>query len=145
MKHKKVYNQFQINLIVFYAASILLVPMFIVIAYMFDLHLYTSTNYIVLIATIIALAFFAIGFTYLLTKREVTERKLKPSYYREFIILLACTTFGIVGFGIFYTYLGGSARYIPHVIIPLFIVTYSMETIMGHMFFNVDIIRNFRN
>jgi hypothetical protein len=116
--------------------------MFIVVAYMFDLHLYTSTNYIVLIASIIALGFFVIGIAYLLVRREQTERKLKPSYYREFIILLACTTFGIVGFGIFYTYLGGSARYIPHVIIPLFIVTYSVETVLGHRFFNVDIIRN---
>ncbi len=142
MKRKRVYNQFQINLIVFYAVSILLVPMFIVVAYMFDLHLYTSTNYIVLIASIIALGFFVIGIAYLLVRREQTERKLKPSYYREFIILLACTTFGIVGFGIFYTYLGGSARYIPHVIIPLFIVTYSVETVLGHRFFNVDIIRN---
>jgi len=142
MKRKRVYNQFQINLIVFYAISILLVPMFIVVAYMFDLHLYTSTNYIVLIASIIALAFFIFGIAYLLVRREQTERKLKPSYYREFIILLACTTFGIVGFGIFYTYLGGSARYIPHVIIPLFIVTYSVETVLGHRFFNVDIIRN---
>ena len=142
MKRKRVYNQFQINLIVFYAASILLVPMFIVVSYMFDLHLYTSTNYIILIASIIALVFYVLGMTYLLIRREETERKLKPSYYREFVILLACTTFGIIGFGIFYTYLGGSARYIPHVIIPLFIVTYSVETIMGHQFFNVDIIRN---
>lgn len=142
MKRKRVYNQFQINLIVFYATSILLVPMFIVVSYMLDLHLYTSANYIVLIASIIALVFFIIGFTSILVFRKNTERKLKPSYYREFVILLACTTFGIIGFGIFYTYLGGSPKYIPHVIIPLFIVTYSVETIMGHRFFNVDIIRN---
>ena len=142
MKRKRVYNQFQINLIVFYAASILLVPMFIVVSYMLDLHLYTSTNYIVLIASIIALVFFVIGFTSITVLKKKTERILKPSYYREFIILLACTTFGIVGFGIFYTYLGGQSIYIPHVIIPLFIVTYSVETIMGHRFFNVDIIRN---
>ena len=142
MKRKRVYNQFQINLIVFYAASILLVPIFIVVSYMLDLHLYTSTNYIVLIASIIAIGFFIIGFSSILALRKKTERKLKPSYYREFVILLACTTFGIIGFGIFYTYLGGKATYIPHVIIPLFIVTYSVETIMGHRFFNVDIIRN---
>ena len=141
MKHKRVYNQFQINLIVFYAAAEMLVPILIVVAYMFDLHLYTSTNYIVLIASIIALVFFVIGFVWILARREQTERKLKPSYYREFVILLALTTFGIIGVGIFYTYLGGSARYIPHVIIPLFIATFSVETIMGHRFFNVDIIK----
>jgi glucose uptake protein GlcU len=122
--------------------SFLLVPIFIVVAYMFDLHLYTSTNYIVLIAAIVALAFFAIGLTFILLRRERTERTLKPSYYREFIILLSFSTFGVVGFGIFYTYLGGSFRYVPHVLIPLSIVTFALDIVVGNKFFNVDIIRN---
>lgn len=142
MKRKRVYNQFQINLIVFYAVSLLMVPLFIVIAYLFDLHLLTSTNNIVLIASIMALTFFVIGLTVILLRRKKTERKLKPSYYKEYIILLIFSTFGVVGFGIFYTYLGGSFRYVLHVIIPSFIVIYGIDIILGNQFFNVDLNRN---
>ena len=107
---------------------------------MFDLHLYTSTNYIVLIATIIALVFFIIGLTTILITREQTERVLKPSYNRELIIVMVFSAFGIIGFGIFFTYLGGDFFYVPHVIIPLFIIVFSVVTFLGNKFFNVNII-----
>jgi len=139
---KKVYNLFQINLIVFYCVSFLLVPVFIVIAYLFDLHKYTSTNYIVLIASMIALIFFIIGLTYLLIRRDKLERVLKPSYRKEYFIIVIFSGLGILGFGIFYTYLGGSFFYVPHVVIPLFIVVYVLVTFLGNKFFNVKIIKN---
>ena len=140
MKHRRVYNLFQINLIVFYAVSFLLVPVFIVFAYMFNLHLYTSTNYIVLIATIVAMIFFVVGLLTILLTREKTERVLKPSYSREFIIVIVFSSFGVIGFGIFYTYLGGNFFYVPHVIIPLFITVFSVVIFLGNKFFKVDII-----
>ena len=140
-KRKKVYNRFQINLIVFYVVSFLLVPIFIVGAYMFDLHDYTSTNKIVLIAAIITLIFFVAGLTILLITRDKYERKLKPRYQREFMIVNVFTAFGIIGIGIFYTYLGGSFFYVPHVIIPFFIGAYSAVFYVGDRFFNVNLFR----
>ena len=139
---KKVYNLFQINLIVFYVVSFSLVPTFIVAAYLFDLHEYTSTNYIVLIATSIALIFFIVGLAYLLLRRDRLERVLKPSYRKELLVVVIFSAFAILGFGIFYTYLGGSFFYVPHVIIPLFIGVYALNMFLANKFFNVDFLRN---
>lgn len=139
---KKVYNLFQINLIVFYIVSFLLVPVFIVGAYLFDLHLYTSTEYIVLIATSIALIFFISGLPYLLIRRDKLERVLKPSYRKEFLVVVVFSTLGILGFGIFYTYLGGQFFYVPHVIIPAAIVVFILDIFLGNKFFNVAYIKH---
>ena len=141
MKRKRVYNRFQVNLIVFYAMSMLMVPIFIVVAYMFDLHEYTSTNKIVLIAATITLIFFVIGLTLLLLTRDKYERRLKPSYQREFMIVNGFSAFGIIGIGIFYTYLGGSFFYVPHVIIPLFIGVYTAVFYVGDRVFNVNLFK----
>jgi hypothetical protein len=142
MKRKKVYNQFQINLILFYAISVLIVPIFIVVAYLYDLHLYTSPNYIVLIASMVSISFFVAGLFFVLSRREKTERALKPSYTKEFSYLFVLSSFGVIGVGIFYTYLGGSFTYVPHVIIPLFIVVYGIDIFLGYRFFNVSIVRH---
>ena len=139
---KKVYNLFQINLIVFYILSFLLVPFFIVVAYLFDLHNYTSTQNIVLIASSISSIFFILGLTYLLIRRDKLERTLKPSYKKEFLVVVVFSAMGILGFGIFYTYLGGEFFYVPHVVIPIFICVYALVGFLGNKFFNVDFLRN---
>ena len=141
MNNKKVYNLFQIYLINFYAISFLMVPVFIVFAYLFDLHIYTSANYIVLIAASIALVFFFVGLTILLLRKERYERILKPSYRREYLLLIIVSGLGVLGFGIFYTYLGGRFFYVPHVIIPVFIVVYVLVAFLGNRFFNVNVDR----
>lgn len=141
MKRKKVYNLFQINLIVFFSMSFLIVPVMIVIAYIFDLHFYTSTNNIVLIADIIALIFFAVGLSLLLITRDKYERKLKPSYQKEFLTLMVFSALGIFGIGILYTYLGGIFFYVPHVIIPLFIGVYLLVFFVGDKYFNVNLFK----
>lgn len=139
---KKVYNLFQINLIVFYVMCFSLVPTFIVVAYLFDLHEFTSTNYIVLIATSLALGFFIVGIVYLLFRRDKLERVLKPSYKKELSLVIIFSAFGILGFGVFYTYLGGSFFYVPHVIIPLFIFVYAMVMLLANKYFNVNFFNN---
>ena len=141
MKRKKVYNLFQINLIVFFSMSFLIVPVMIVIAFIFDLHFYTSTNNIVLIADITALIFFTVGLTVLLITRDKYERKLKPSYQKEFLILMVFSAVGIFGIGILYTYLGGLFFYVPHVVIPLFIGVYLLVFFVGDKYFNVNLFK----
>lgn len=139
--NKRVYNLFQIYLINFYAISFLLVPVFVVFAYLFDLHKFTSTNYIVLIASTISLIFFIVGHVFLLIKREKLQRILKPSYKSEYLTLVVFSGLGVLGFGIFYTYLGGSFFYVPHVIIPVLIVMYVLVAFLGNRFFNINIER----
>lgn len=108
---------------------------------MFDLHDYTSTNKIVLIAGVITLIFYVVGLVILLVTRDKYERKLKPRYQREFMIINIFAAFGIIGIGIFYTYLGGSFFYVPHVIIPLFIGVYSSVFFVGDRIFNVALFK----
>lgn len=142
MKRKKVYNLFQINLMLFYWISILLVPVVIVFTYLFDLHLYTSINYIVLIATLVALLFFILGLTFLLITRDRYERILKPSYRHEFVVLNIVAALGILGIGIFYTYISESFFYFPHVVIPITIAFYTVILFVGNKFFNVNLFKN---
>ena len=65
MKRKKVYNLFQINLIISVNAAILSVPILIVIAYIFDLQTVISVANIFTIAAIISAIFIAIIVIYL--------------------------------------------------------------------------------
>lgn len=142
MKRKKVYNLFQIYLILFYTACVAIVPILLVVSYIFDLHLVTSENSIIFIADIIGIIFFISGTLILvLFRRDFLERKLKPSYQLEFALLIIITSFGILGINILYIYLGGPIENIPHIIIPLFIVSYLVLFLVGDKYFNVDLLK----
>jgi len=77
----------------------------------------------------------------LLLTREQFERKLKPSYQKEFTFIMAISALGVLGLGILFLYLGGQSLYVPHVIIPLAIVVYSALYIIGDRYFNVSLLR----
>jgi len=141
MQHKRVYNVFQINMIVFYVICFMMVPILTIVSYIFDFHLYTSTNSIFLVSASILLAFFITGLLYLLFTRDQYERKLKPSYQREFTFIMAISALGVLGLGIMFIYFGGETLYVPHVIIPLAIVVYSALYIIGDRYFNVSLLR----
>ena len=141
MKRKKVYNLFQINLILFYSFSVLLVPILIVIAYILDLHLLTSANKIILIAVIVSTIVFIVGLTFILITRDHFQRRLKPSYLREFLWLIIIAAIGILGIGIIFIYLGGLEFYVPHIIIPLFLTTYLLLYVVGQKYFNINLLK----
>ncbi|KFZ26402.1 MAG: hypothetical protein KQ78_01343 [Candidatus Izimaplasma bacterium HR2] len=141
MKRKKVYNLFQINLILFNSFSILLVPILVVFAYIFDLHLVTSANRIILVADIIAALTFIVGLTFILITRDHFQRRLKPSYSKEFLWLIIISAFGILGIGILFIYLGGKEIYVPHIIIPLFLITYLLLYAVGQKYFNINLLK----
>ena len=141
MKRKKVYNLFQINLILFYSFSILLVPILIVFSYILDLHLVTSANKIILIADIIAIIVFFGGLSFILLTRDRFQRRLKPSYSREFLWLIIISAMGILGIGIIFIYLGGLEFYVPHIIIPLFLSSYLLLYIVGQKYFNINLLK----
>ncbi len=141
MSHKKVYNVFQINLIVFLVICIMLVPILSVISYLFDLHLQTSPVSVIIISTVIMGIFFVTGLVYILITKDHFKRKLKASYQREFTIVLSVSAIGVVGMGIMFLYLGGPELYVPHVIIPVAIVTFSLLYVIGNRYFNISLLR----
>lgn len=128
-------------MIVFYIACFMMVPILTIISYVFDFYLVTSTQSIILVAAFVLLIFFVAGLLYLLLTREQFERKLKPSYQKEFTFIMAISALGVLGLGILFLYLGGQSLYVPHVIIPLAIVVYSALYIIGDRYFNVSLLR----
>ena len=141
MHRKKVYNAFQINLIVFYTICFMLVPTVSIIAYIFDFHLITSANTIILIGTVLMLVVFVFGLLYLMLTKDFYKRRLKPSYQREFTITLVTSGIGVLGLGVLFLYIGGQALYVPHVIIPLGIAVFSGMYLLGNRYFNVSLLR----
>ncbi|MFK5882996.1 MAG: hypothetical protein QM489_01500 [Candidatus Izemoplasma sp.] len=142
MKRKKVYNLFQIYLILFYTASFFIVPIILVISYIFDLHLITSENSIIFLADIFGFIFFVAGSIILVVfRRDFLERKLKPTYQLEFSLLITIVTFGVLGINILYLYLGGPVDNVPHIMIPLFIFSYLVLFKVGDKYFNVDYLK----
>jgi len=141
MQHKKVYNAFQINLIVFTVFCLMLVPIMSIISYIFDFHVYASTNLIILIAATVTVITFVVGITYLLITRDHFERRLKASYQREFTILMVTSGLGVLGLGVLFLYLGGQALYVPHVVIPIGISVFSGIYVLGDRYFNVSLLR----
>lgn len=137
---KKVYSLFQINLIMFYITCIMLVPILVVVSFLFDFHLYTSVNSIILVASFILLIFFTVGLVYLLLTRQKYERKLKPSYQRELTITISVSVVGVLGLGIMFMYFGGPSYYVPHVITPLGIIMYFILYFVGVRYFNVNLV-----
>ncbi len=141
MEHKKVYNVFQINVLVFYITSLMLVPVLVIFTYIFDVQLYTSTNTIILVASFILLVYFVAGLIYVLTTKEKFKRKLKPSYQKEFSFVMSLSGLGVLGMGILYLYFGGIALYVPHVIIPLAIAVFTGLYLVGNRYFNVSLLQ----
>ena len=141
MQHKKVYNAFQINVIVFTASCLMLVPIMSIISYIFDIHIIASTNLILLITGTITVVTFVVGIVYLLLTRDRYERRLKASYQREFTILMVTSGLGVLGLGVLFLYLGGPALYVPHVIIPIGIAVFSGLYLLGDRYFNVSLLR----
>lgn len=141
MQHKKVYNAFQINVIVFTATCLMLVPIMNIITYIFDLHVIISTNLILLINGTITAITFVVGIVYMLITRDRYERRLKASYQREFTILMVTSGLGVLGLGVLFLYLGGPALYVPHVIIPIGIAVFTGLYLLGDRYFNVSLLR----
>lgn len=141
MKRKKVYNLFQINLIILIVSSFLLTPIIIVFGYIVDLHSYMDEINIIIVSLIITAVAASSGTVYIVITKEYAERKVKVAYPREFSSLLVISSFGILGIGILFTYLNGPIEYVPNIIIPLFIFTYALLFFVGEKYFNVRLLR----
>lgn len=139
-KRKKVYSVFHVYLISFYVICIMFVPILSTIAYLFDAHLNTTTNMIILINTILLLIFFVVGLIYLLVRRDYYERRLKPSYQREFTIVMTVWAIGMLGLGVLFIFFGGSDFYVPHFVTPIAIFTFVIMYNIGDIYFNIRLL-----
>jgi len=141
MNRKRVYSLFQINLILFISSSVFMIPILVVIAYIFDLHLITSVTVIIAVSAVVTVSYIVLGLLYIAFKKDQLTRRLKPTYVKEFSTLFIINALGVLGVGVLFIYLGGPDRYVPHVIIPLFLGSYLLIFIAGERFFNINLLK----
>lgn len=141
MNHKHVYNLFQINSIVSIISIIVATPIVCLITYLFSVQDYITVNDILYISLGVTILVLGVTSVFLILTREKHRKKLKSSYAKEFTFCTTLSTLAIFGFGILFIYLGGPDFYVPHVILPLGIFTYSILYLVGNRFFNVKLIR----
>jgi len=48
---------------------------------------------------------------------------------------------GVLGLGILFMYFGGSDYYVPHFIVPIAIIVFSILYIVGDRYFNVSLLK----
>lgn len=140
MKRKELYNLFQINLILLIVSAISLTPTITVVSFIFDLHHIFAEDTIILISFLIAAGTSGSAAIYIILTRDYLQRTVKVTYTKEFSILLVLSTFGVLGIGVIYIYLGGPLAYVPHIIIPAFITAYSTIFYVGDRYFNVKLL-----
>lgn len=141
MNRKKVYSIYQINIIISIVVSIMTVPTVSVLAFIFNIEAYMSVRNILYGALAIMIIIMGTTALYTVLTREQQSRRLKPSYQKEFTFLTIVSAIGVMGSGVLFMYLGGNQIYVPHVIIPLGLVTYFIIYLVGDRFFNVHFIR----
>jgi hypothetical protein len=132
---------YQINLILSVVISIMTVPIVSVFTYIFNITNYVSVTNILYIALALMIIVFGTTFFITLLSKEQLIRKLKPSYQKEFTFISSISAIGVLGSGVLFMYLGGDQFYVPHVIIPLGLITYSIIYVIGDRFFNIRLIR----
>lgn len=125
----------------FIVTCVMFVPIITVFAYIFDIQNFIDPTFILILASTALLIFMGVGLLLLLLQRKTFDRRVKPSYHKEFSYVLFIAALGILGFGIIFTYLGGAQQYIPHVVIPIFLGVYAVLLFLGKRYFNVDVFR----
>jgi hypothetical protein len=137
-KKPKIYSEYEIRVILFYATMILALPNVLVLSYIFDfasvLDIYRFMFWVAMVVVALAIA----GTLILLLNRDHYKRRVKASYRGEFIYLLFQSAFGLLGIAVLYDYLGGSRQYIANVMIIVFAAFFYLLYTLGRKYFKFD-------
>jgi len=137
-KRAKIYSEFEIRMILFYATMLFFVPNLLVITYIFDLDQHVDILAFIFWAMIGTVVVAALGTAVLFLRRDHLKRKVKPSYRTEFIYLLFLSAFGLLGTAALYDYLGGDRQYIANVLIVVFAVMLFILITLGRKYFRFE-------
>lgn len=137
-KKPKIYSRFEISVILFYATMVLLLPIVLVITYIFELDQWLNINTFVLSVIIVIFFLSILGTIYLVIRKDHLKRQVKPGYRNEFFYLVFMSGFGLLGFVVFYDYLGGDRAYIANILVVLFSLIVYFLISFGRKFFKFD-------
>ena len=134
----KIYSLYEIAVILFYASVIAFVPVVLVVTYIFDLDARLNIDTFILWLVIGAAIAGVIGSVILLWRKDHLKRRVKPAYRTEFIFLLFLSVFFVLGFVVFFDYLGGDRAYIANILILITVLLIYILINLGRTFFKFD-------
>jgi len=137
-RRNKIHSQYEINIINFYASMIWLLPMILVVTYVFEIDQKLNINQFIFWSAIANFILTLVGSGIILLKRDTWKRQVKAEYRTEFIYLLFTCSFGILGFVVFYDYMGGDRQYIANFLVIIGSVLVYILLNLGRTFFKFD-------
>jgi hypothetical protein len=137
----KIYSQFEIAVINFYATTIWLLPMILVFTYAFELDRKLNIDRFILWLLGAVFLVTVVGTVWLLIRKDQLKRRVKPGYRNEFLYLIFITAFGVLGFCVLYDYAGGDRAYIANILVFLCAGLVYLLLILGRKFFKYDYLK----
>jgi len=140
-KRALIYSKFEINSILLYATMIAFMPIILVFTYIFDIDEHLDVNRFILLIEIINFVLMIVGSVALYLRKDHLKRQVSPTYRNEFIYLTALCAFGLLGFVVFYDYMGGDRAYIANILVFLFAILLYLLIFLGRKYFKFDYMR----
>lgn len=140
-KKSRIYSQYEINAISFFASMIWLLPIVLVITYVFEVDRLLNINDFIFWLAISNLIITILGTLVLLLRKDHLKHKVKADYRNEFIYLLFMCSFGILGFVVFYDYMGFDRQYIANVLVILATIIIYVLLQLGRKFYKFDYLK----
>jgi hypothetical protein len=134
----KIYSLYEIAVILFYASVIAFVPFVLVVTYLFDLDRLLNIDDFILALVIADGVGAIVGTIVLLVKKDALRRRVKPAYRSEFVYLMFIAAFAVLGFVVFYDYLGGDRAYIANFLVVISALLVYVLINLGRKFFKFD-------
>lgn len=137
----KIYTQFEIDIITFYASMFLFLPLVLVITYLFEIDKHLNINDFMFWLLIANFILTIAGTILLALSKDKLRRKVKASYRGEFFYLIFIFVFGLLGFVVIYDYMGGNRAYIANILVVLLAVLLFLAIYLGRKYFKFDYMR----
>lgn len=134
----KIYSRFEIAVINFYMTCVWLLPIVLVVTYVFDLDRRMNIDRFILWVLLGVGIVLAAGTFLLAWKKDSLKRQVKPGYRNEYLYLLFVNAFGVLGFCILYDYAGGDRAYIANILVVLVAFLFFLLLRLGRRFYNYD-------
>jgi hypothetical protein len=134
----RIYSLYEISVILFYASVIAFVPFVLVVTYIFDLDRIINIDAFLLWLVLADAVGGIAGTIVLLVRKDFLKRRVKPHYHDEFVYLLFLAAFSILGFVVFYDYLGGDRAYIANILVVLTVALAYILIRIGRIYFKFD-------
>ncbi len=137
-KTPKIYSQYEVSVILFYATCIMFLPIVLVVTYVLDIDTRLDINQFILGVLIAELVLMSLGTAWLAIRKDTLKRHVKPVYFTEYLYLLGLSIFGILGFVVFYDYLGGDRQYIANLLVLIAAALIYALINLGRRYFKFD-------